>query len=166
MEVMVDMTLSSRIVAFAPVSSAYYVDTVTCNATTISIPCTPSRKNISLLAFHGGNDTPPLHTWRNSKRAMSSIHSSLHPGMGRARRSGPQKSYRSDRDRYGAVPVQHRRRNGACWLYFESNIGHDWPSTLPNSDNQAKGHHDVANYDATPIIMKYFEKHPLPLINW
>jgi len=49
---------------------------------------------------------------------------------------------------------------GLVELVYESNIGHDWPSTKPNADNTVNGHH-VANYNATPIILSFFEAHPL-----
>ncbi|PMD14619.1 carbohydrate esterase family 1 protein [Hyaloscypha hepaticicola] len=52
---------------------------------------------------------------------------------------------------------------GLVELYYESNIGHDWPSTRSNADNTASGHH-VANYNATPIIMSFFEAHPLSVL--
>jgi hypothetical protein len=52
---------------------------------------------------------------------------------------------------------------GLVGLIYESNIGHDWPSTAPNADNTVVGHH-VANYNATPIILKFFESHPLSIL--
>lgn len=52
--------------------------------------------------------------------------------------------------------------HGVVELVYESNIGHDWASTILNSDNEAVGHH-VATYNATPIILKFFDAHSLSL---
>jgi hypothetical protein len=55
-----------------------------------------------------------------------------------------------------------RFEEGLVGLVYESNIGHDWPSTVPNADNGVIGHH-VANYNATPIVLEFFQAHPLSL---
>jgi poly(3-hydroxybutyrate) depolymerase len=52
---------------------------------------------------------------------------------------------------------------GLVELIYESNIGHDWPSTVPNADN-AVAWHQVANYNATPIILDFFKSHPLSVL--
>jgi poly(3-hydroxybutyrate) depolymerase len=56
-----------------------------------------------------------------------------------------------------------RLKTGLVGLFYESNIGHDWPSTVPNADNTVSGHH-VANYNATPIILDFFATHPLSVL--
>jgi hypothetical protein len=44
-------------------------------------------------------------------------------------------------------------------------IGHDWPSTVLNSDNSQEGRVGPASFNATPIIMDFFFKHPLNLFD-
>lgn len=52
--------LSARVAAFAPVSGAYYnldVDTAAaCDPGAVALPCSPSRADVPILAFHGGAD--------------------------------------------------------------------------------------------------------------
>lgn len=56
--------------------------------------------------------------------------------------------------------VEYEFGGGVVAGYYDVDIGHDWPSTSPNPDNQRKGHH-VATYDATPIILDFFNQHSL-----
>ena len=51
--------------------------------------------------------------------------------------------------------------NGLVRAYFDKSIGHDWPSTNRNSDNERDGH-EVASYNASSIIMEFFAKYRLP----
>lgn len=39
--------------------------------------------------------------------------------------------------------------------YLVTDMGHSWPSTQPNSDNQKHGDGPVS-FDATPIILDFF----------
>jgi poly(3-hydroxybutyrate) depolymerase len=48
--------MSWRIAAFAPVSGAFYINTTTCDPSTVAIPCNNSRP-ILMIEFHGANDT-------------------------------------------------------------------------------------------------------------
>lgn len=52
-----------------------------------------------------------------------------------------------------------RSDDGLVELVYDSAIGHDWPSTQPNDDNTRKGH-QPASFDATPMILDFFKKHP------
>ena len=47
-------------------------------------------------------------------------------------------------------------RLGIVTHYLTDGLGHDWPSKEPNDDN-SKGTY----YDATPIIMDFFNKYTL-----
>jgi hypothetical protein len=49
---------------------------------------------------------------------------------------------------------------GLVELVYDWVIGHDWPSTVANSDNQKGGHH-VASFNATPIILDFFDRYSL-----
>ncbi|KAF8852581.1 carbohydrate esterase family 1 protein [Acephala macrosclerotiorum] len=158
-----DPVLSKRMAAFAPVSGAYYIDTLSCNASTVAIPCSAGRKDIPMLAFHGGNDTtiPYLGGERQDECLPTIPHFiqdwAIRDGLGVSNVITP---VAVDTVKYS---FGRGLETGLVGLYYESNIGHDWPSTQPNSDNTAVGHH-VANYNATPIILDFFESHPLSVL--
>jgi len=155
-----DNTLSARIAAFAPVSGAYYIDTLPCVPSTVNIPCAPSRHDIPILAFHGGNDTtiPYLGEERKNECLPAIPHFieewALRDGLGDTNATTPLAS--------NTVVYSYGNGldTGLVELVFDSNIGHDWPSTEPNADNQVAGHH-VASFNATPIILEFFKSHRL-----
>ncbi|KAK5994242.1 Feruloyl esterase B [Cladobotryum mycophilum] len=124
-----DPTLSSRIAAFAPVSGAFYIDSSLCMPSKVDIPCKNSRSNIPFLEFHGGND--------------STI------------------PYKGGPDRGSVFQPSHTSSNrlntGLVEHIYDSVIGHDWPSTAPNADNQRPDHH-VASFNATPIVLEFFKQ--------
>jgi len=150
-----DAGISNRFAAYAPVSGAYYIDTLPCFPSTVDIPCPPSRKDIPLLAFHGGNDTTIAYLGGDRKgECLPTIPHfiqewAIRDGLGATNVTIPVA------DDTVAYTFGHGAETGLVGLIYESNIGHDWPSTEPNSDNTQAGHH-VANYNATPIILKFF----------
>ncbi|KAH8811082.1 carbohydrate esterase family 1 protein [Xylogone sp. PMI_703] len=158
-----DSKLSKRIAAFAPVSGAYYIDEQTCDASTVRIPCKPGRKDIPILATHGGNDTTIAYAGGPRKgECLPSIPHwiqewAIREGLGQKNTTIP---LTTDTVTYR---FGHGLQAGLVELIYESNIGHDWPSTVPNFDNSQAGHH-LANYNATPIILDFFESHPLNLL--
>lgn len=155
-----DAKLSQRIAAFAPVSGAYYVDTLPCFPGNVTIPCASKRTDTPVLAFHGGNDTVIAYNGGERKNAcLPSLphfiqdfakHDNLGPTNTTIDLSSDAKIYS-----YG-----NGFRQGLVELVYDSVIGHDWPSTVPNADNQEKGHHP-ASFNATPMILDFFYKHPL-----
>lgn len=151
-----DANLSARIAAFAPVSGAFYINTSPCHASTVTIPCSASRKDIPFLEFHGGNDTTIAYTGGARKgECLPTIPHfiqqwAVRDGLGSKNTSSPL-AENTTRYKFGDGLVQH---------IFDSVIGHDWPSTQPNDDNQRSGHH-VASFNATPIILDFFNSHPL-----
>jgi poly(3-hydroxybutyrate) depolymerase len=155
--------LSKRIAAYAPVSGAYYIDTLPCYPSTVDVPCSTSRSDIPLLAFHGGNDTTIAYLGgeRKSECLPAIPHFieqwALRDGLGV---SNVTTSLAVNTTAY---TFGHGVQSGLVGLVYESNIGHDWPSTKPNADNTVVGHH-VANYNATPIILSFFESHPLSIL--
>lgn len=158
-----DPVLSKRIAAFAPVSGANYVDTLPCYPSTVGIPCSPSRTDIPFLAFHGGNDTTISYLGGERKdECLPTIPHFIQQWAVRDRLgvANVTKSLAVDTVSYS---FGHGSNVDLVQLIYESNIGHDWPSTTPNSDNTAAEHH-VANYNATPIILKFFETHPLSIL--
>jgi poly(3-hydroxybutyrate) depolymerase len=155
-----DPLLSTRMAAFAPVSGAYYVDTLPCEPSTESIPCSAGRKNIPLLAFHGGNDTVIAYLGGERKNeCLPTIPNFIQQW---AARDGLPKSNVTTSIAKNALSYSFGCGvdAGLVGLMFESDIGHDWPSTEPNSDNTVAGHH-TASYNATPIIMEFFASHQL-----
>ena len=158
-----DPVLSKRFAAFAPVSGAYYVDTLPCIPTTVEIPCSAGRNDIPMLAFHGGNDSTIAYL--GGERKNECLPTIPHFIEEWAARDGLGEKNVTTPLAAAAVTYSfgHGARAGLVELIYESNIGHDWPSTVPNADNTVAGHH-VANYNATPIILDFFEAHPLSLL--
>lgn len=155
-----DPNLSTKFAAFAPVSGAYYVDSLPCVPQTVDLPCFPGRSLIPLLAFHGGNDTTIPYSGEERKgECLPSI-----PHFIQQWASREHLGTNNVTTPVAANTIKYSYgfglQSGQVELYYEADIGHDWPSTAPNADNQAKGHH-VASYDATPIIMDFFQKHIL-----
>lgn len=155
-----DPALSGRFAAFAPVSGAYYVDTLPCHAATVDLPCSPSRHDIPILAFHGGNDTTISYDGGERKdECLPTIPHFIQEWAARDLLSPTNTTYPLALDTvvysYGTG-----RKKGLVELVYDAVIGHDWPSTAPNSDNQVAGHHP-ASFNATPIILGFFASHPL-----
>jgi len=150
--------MSARFAAFAPVSGAYYVDILPCLPSTVQISCKASRTNIPILAFHGGNDTT-ISYWggKRKEECLPTIPHFIQQWAARDQLS-------SRRNKTLAVAsdtvIYSFGVGGLVGLIYDSVIGHDWPSTVPNSDNQQAGHH-VASFNATPIILDFFNRHSL-----
>lgn len=149
-----DSELSVRFAVFAPVSGAYYIDNSTCNPDTIPIPCSPGRNDIPFLAFHGGNDTTIRYA--GGPRKGECLPSIPHFIQAWAARDGLPAN--NITEPLTNDTVIYSFGNGLVELVYDSVIGHDWPSTVPNADNSVAGHHP-ASFNATPIIMDFFEAH-------
>ena len=139
-------TLSTRFAAFAPVSGAFY----TGNAPDGS-DCHPARSPLPILEFHGLNDTTiPYESETRHGVRLPGILDWLARWAGRNGCGvGEKPDVTSDHDgnvlRYSYSCHTHH--------YAIKGLGHDWPSTTPNGDN------DKGTYiDATPIIMEFFNK--------
>ncbi|KIY01593.1 uncharacterized protein Z520_03145 [Fonsecaea multimorphosa CBS 102226] len=156
-----DPDLSTTFAAFAPVSGAYYVDSSPCVPTTVDLPCSPGSSEIPLLAFHGGNDTTIPYAGEERKgECLPSIPHfirewALREGLGTGNITTP---VANDTVKY-SYGMGHDASLVA--LIFDADIGHDWPSTAPNEDNQVTGHHP-ASFNATPIILDFFQRYRLP----
>ncbi|KAJ5247226.1 hypothetical protein N7468_002209 [Penicillium chermesinum] len=158
-----DATLSTRIAAFAPVSGAYYIDTSPCDADTVKIPCNPGRTHIPIIEFHGGNDTTIAYD--GGARKGECLPSIPHFVREWAKRDD------LDSHKNLTIPIAPDTVlysfgvTGLVQHVYDSVIGHDWPSTVPNADNQKPGRHP-ASFNATPIILDFFYRHSLPLAFW
>ena len=155
-----DPTLSARIAAFAPVSGAYYIDSLPCIPSEVSISCAASRQDVPLLAFHGGNDT--TISYQGGERKSECLPTIPHFIRQWAFRDGL--GYHNITTPLASNTVSYKYGSGFNFglveLVFDSVIGHDWPSKGPNADNQEAGHHP-ASFNATPIILDFFKQHPL-----
>ncbi|KAI0136866.1 carbohydrate esterase family 1 protein [Xylariales sp. AK1849] len=162
-----NQVVSQRIAAFAPVSGAFYTDDPTCgNPSTEAIPCNPGRDKIPVLDFHGGNDTtisidggprnggclPAIQHWvsdwvaRDNLTTDTSQTESLTDSL-----TGSAQMYQyGDGSENGLV----------TFVYDGDHVNHDWPATIPNSDNEAHGS-GPASFNASSMIMAYFQKYDL-----
>jgi poly(3-hydroxybutyrate) depolymerase len=116
-----------------------------------------------MLAFHGGNDSTIAYL--GGERKNECLPSIPHFIQEWALRDGLDLGNVTTNIAVNVTryPFSRGLEAGLVELYYESNIGHNWPSTRPNADNTASRYH-VANYNATPIIMGFFEAHPLSVL--
>jgi poly(3-hydroxybutyrate) depolymerase len=157
-----DPLLSIRIAAFAPVSGAFYVNTLPCNSSKVTIPCNPGRNNIPMLEFHGGDDTTISYAGGERKgECLPLIPHWIQEWALRDELGLHNSTSNLSTDSF-VIMFGEGQRKGLVTHVFDPNIGHDWPSTVPNADNELPGHH-VASFNATPIIMKFFENYSLDL---
>ena len=164
-------TLSQRIAAFAPVSGAYYVDSVPCHPDTVTLPCSPGRSDIPILAFHGGNDS--VIYYDGGDRKHQCLPSIPHWIQSWASRDGLDDSKNqsthlaTNTTKYSFGPSSGCDSSGDSSLVnlvYNSFIGHDWPSTERNDDNDKPDHY-VASFNATPLILDFFEQYPLTCLD-
>ncbi|KIH89947.1 ferulic acid esterase (FaeA) [Sporothrix brasiliensis 5110] len=155
-----DAGLSARIAAFAPVSGAYYVDTLPCDADTVAIPCNNARRDIPLLAFHGGADT--VIAYGGGERKKACLPSVPHWIQSWAARENLGASNHTVPYAQDTVIYEFSRgtQKGLVNLVYDRVNGHDWPSTQPNADNQNAGQAPTS-FNATPMILDFFAKHTL-----
>lgn len=155
-----DPTMSKVIAAFAPVSGANYVPGSTksnCDPETIAIPCNPSRSPIPLLQFHGNADKtiPYLGGPRNGACLPTVAHWvqewSSRQNLGLSNTTASLYDNKLMKYEYGSGS-----QTGVVTHYMTKGLGHWWPSVKPNNDNPAG-----TFYDATPIIMEFFNKYTL-----
>ncbi|ATY61532.1 carbohydrate esterase family 1 [Cordyceps militaris] len=157
-----DARASRRIAAFAPVSGAFYVAASPCHPDTVPLlaRCL-GRADVALIEFHGGNDST-IH-YAGGVRKGACLPAIPHFVQQWALRNelGLQNQTSAVAPNTVAYKYGSGDKAGLVTHVFESDIGHDWPSTAPNADNSRKDHH-VASYNATPIILDYFSKYRLP----
>jgi poly(3-hydroxybutyrate) depolymerase len=153
-----DPSLSTQIAAFAPVSGAFYIPSSSCPATTITIPCNPGRNPIPMLEFHGSKDNViPYEGGGRRGECLPSIPRwvrewSKREGYGVSNKTTEMFDGKVQKYEYGGEDGEL----GIVTHYLTDGLGHDWPSKEPNDDNK-KGTY----YDATPIIMDFFNKYTI-----
>ncbi|EGX90021.1 ferulic acid esterase (FaeA), putative [Cordyceps militaris CM01] len=119
-----DARASRRIAAFAPVSGAFYVAASPCHPDTVPLLARcRGRADVPLIEFHGGND--------------STIHYAAQWAL--RNELGLQNQTSAVAPNTVAYKYGSGDKAGLVTHVFESDIGHDWPSTAPNADNSKKG---------------------------
>jgi poly(3-hydroxybutyrate) depolymerase len=145
-------TLSNRFAAFAPVSGAFYEN---------QPPCAPGRTPIPIMEFHGSADqTIPYNGGQRRRETLPPIEEWLGDW---ATRNGCANGTTPTLSELFDGNVEKRTWTCDCSEdivtgYKISGLGHAWPATHPNPDNNG-----TTFLDATPIIMQFFNAHTLPL---
>lgn len=176
-----DPEASARLAAIAPVAGAYYVipddEEGSCDVDTVSLgSCEPARTNFPVLAFHGGNDTtvPIEGEQRHDKGCLPNVRHWL---KGWVEREGMEYDEEEGSDVMTAELTSEAKawsygkgmgdEDDAEWddgtvifVYAGDEVGHDWPYTDWNADNEAHGT-GPASFDASPLIVDFFRKHRL-----
>lgn len=156
-----DEKLSTTFAAFAPVSGAFYTDTDPCEPPyEFEIPCEPGRLDVAMIEFHGGQDGTANYTGDERRgQCLPNIpwwveSWAINNGLSTNGETEPlaDNTPNTNITRYGTGD-----QRGLVSHVFDAIIGHDWPSTSVNSDNEG----DVAEFDATPIIIDFFDGHSL-----
>jgi poly(3-hydroxybutyrate) depolymerase len=159
-----DPVLSKRIAAFAPVAGSYYVENVNCSASTpatLPITCNPGRFKIPIIIFHSEKDGTISYNGGPRKGAcLPAIPRIVHEW---ARRDGL--GLHNWTSHLGSDTSIYQYGTGLDYGLVthvkNTVIGHDWPATIPNDDNTQEGRTGPASFNATPIIMEFFLRHPL-----
>ncbi|MER7013427.1 ferulic acid esterase [Saccharopolyspora sp. NPDC000359] len=136
--------MSERIAAFAPVSGAFYPQGGDCGPGRAAPVLDFHGTADSTIPYHGNPDKglPPIPEWLASWAERNDC--AAEPVV---------------RDHGEGVRVSTWRgceRGSSVQHYRVAGLGHDWPSTHPNPDSD-----EPAVLDATPVILDFFDRHPL-----
>ena len=171
-----DGRVDGRFAAFASVSGAYYVPGVApadCRPDSVAIPdCGGGRENegsrmTPLMAFHGGNDTTIAYA--GGERRGFCLPSIQHWVDEWVRREGLRQEPLEVRNLtgeatayvYGVEGGKAGEDEGAfTFVYDGDHVGHDWPATFANTDNEEHGT-GAASFNASSLIMEFFGNHSL-----
>ncbi|KAI9718089.1 MAG: hypothetical protein M1812_004347 [Candelaria pacifica] len=170
-----DPKLSTEIAAFAPVSGAFYDNAPVsdCAPQTAPITCNPGRRDIPILEFHGSQDKTIPYSGGLNTRGNGCLPTVPHWVREWSKRDGygltNVTTARPDlvskgTDRATAVTMYEYgtdQKRGIVTHFLTEGLGHTWPSKEKNDDNSDKNP-VIAGYDATPIILDFFQKWTLP----
>ncbi|KAG9253079.1 carbohydrate esterase family 1 protein [Emericellopsis atlantica] len=156
-----DADLAHTFAAFAPVSGSFYTDVDVCEPPyEFEIPCDPHRHDVPMLEFHGGQDTTVAYSGA-SRRGVCLPNIpywveqwAVNDGISHEVETTP---LAADTPNTYITRYGRGRKKGLVTHVLAENIAHDWPSTRTNSDNEGA----VAEFDATPLILHFFDEHPL-----
>ncbi|KAL1868457.1 hypothetical protein Daus18300_005890 [Diaporthe australafricana] len=167
-----DEGLSQRIAAFAPVSGAFYVSEDIfgdeCDPETVPLECDAGRDDIPILNFHGlADDTIAYYGGPRRGGCLPAIPYWVqtwaeNDGLGFQNTTSAVPGASSDSSAVRYEYGQGSQKGLVTHIMDGTDIGHDWPSTQPNSDNSQEGRHP-ASFNASSIILDFFEAHPLVL---
>ena len=160
-----DPDLSLRFAAVAPVSGAFYIkNTSVCAPSTIDIPCN-NKRPVPMFEFHGLED--PIIHYYGGPRKGECLPTIPHWITSWAVRDGlgPWNTSRPLAANTTIYSWGSGFESGLVMQVTDAVIGHDWPSTQPNEDNQVPGQHP-ASFNATPLILDFFRDHPLPFADF
>lgn len=159
-----DSEMSTRFAAFAPVSGAFYIDTdETCDDVEedIPIPCNPGRNDVPILEFHGladdtieydggprgGDCLPAISYWVEQWAARNGLST-----------DGTTTQLADDTPTTKIIVYGSGEQEGLVQHIYAESVAHEWPSTTINDDNEDG---QVAEFDATPIILDFFDQYTL-----
>lgn len=147
-------------------AGAFYVPghtRATCTPSSVPISCSPGRSKIPIIEFHGLHDNT-IDYDGSSTRAGSCLPTIPHWTQQWALRNGLSvtnvtSNLTSDTLKYTFGTGEE---SGLVTQYtdFNASFHHDWPSTVLDVVIEG-GDKDVASFNATSIIMKFFEDNPL-----
>ena len=172
-----DGRVDGRFAALASVSGAYYVPGVTpedCRPDAVEIPgCGGGGQNKNnakggitpFLAFHGGNDTTIAYA--GGERRGYCLPSIQHWVDEWVRREGLREEPLEVRNLTGGATAyvygdgKGSGSNGVfTFVYDGDRVGHDWPATFGNTDNEEHGT-GPASFNASSLIMDFFRNYSL-----
>ncbi|VUC31144.1 unnamed protein product [Clonostachys rosea] len=158
-----DESLSQTFAAFALVSPLLYTEFKPClEPYTFPIPCSPGRTDVPILEFHGGNDTTANYRGDYARRPGECLPSvpwwieSWVKNNGLDTK-GNTRQLAANTPTTTITEYGSGDKEGLVTHVFDSKLGHHWPSKSKNSDNNGK----VAKFEATPMILDFFDAHPL-----
>jgi poly(3-hydroxybutyrate) depolymerase len=150
-----DPEATKRIAAFAPVSGAFYL-----NKDDKVPACKPSRKQIPIMEFHGWKDETILYKGGDNTRKNSKTQGIVSWVDDWAKRDG----FVVDANKTSTLCEGGKKVTRYSWddvvvHYNYTNVGHDWPSSTPNSDTgDNKDLLTCKEAEATSIILAWFKK--------
>lgn len=153
-----DPKASTLFAAYAPVSGAFYL-----NSDGAPPACNPATLPVPIINFHGAADeTVPYDGGDNNRGNAKTIGIPAWLDAW-ATRDGINPSSKATTTICGSGKSVTR----SAWStstapevlihYKISNLKHDWPSTTPNEDGD-----ETTCFDATSLIIDFFNKHTLP----
>ncbi|KAF4535618.1 putative ferulic acid esterase protein [Lasiodiplodia theobromae] len=151
-----DPDASLQIAAFAPVSPAIYKGVLGAPEGEMP-PCKPGRTPIPILEFHGFADGQIGYNGTSKRGETANIPEYMNDW---ATRNGFDAQENKTTDVCAGTDFpeawKHTWGDGVVQHYNASNLGHTWPDTYPNADDGRQ-----TCYDATPLIMDFFERFTL-----
>jgi poly(3-hydroxybutyrate) depolymerase len=156
-------TLSQTFAAFALVAPLLYTDVQPCvEPYQFPIPCSPGRTDVPILEFHGGRDRAAKYRGDYARRPGECLPSVPWWIKTWARNNGLDTKgntmqLAADTPTTSITKYGSGDKEGLVTHVFDSKLGHDWPSKSNNSDNNGR----PAKFEATPMILDFFDAHPL-----